>query len=50
MLKGRIGNARTYILPLQKDLDMDIVFGLPDGVNRLLFVFKCFIILYAPLA
>ena len=50
MLKERVGNARTYILPLQKDLDMDIVFGLPDGVNRLLFVFKCFIILYAPLA
>ena len=33
MLKERVGNARTYIRPLQRDLDMEAVFGLPEGVN-----------------
>ena len=33
MLKERVGNARTYIRPLQQDLHMDAVFGLPEGVN-----------------
>ena len=33
MLKERVGNARTYIRPLQRDLDMDAVCGLPEGVS-----------------
>ena len=33
MLKERVGNARTYIRPLQCDLDMDAVLGLPKGVS-----------------
>ena len=33
LLKERVGNARTYIRPLQRDLDMDIVSGLPEGVS-----------------
>ena len=33
MLKERVGNARTYIRPLQCDLDMDAVLGLPEGVS-----------------
>ena len=33
MLKERVGNARTYIRPLQRDLDMEAVFGLPEGIN-----------------
>ena len=32
VLKERVGNARTYIRPLQCDLDMAAVFGLPEGV------------------
>ena len=31
-----VGSARTYIRPLQRDLDMDAVLGLPEGVNLLL--------------
>ena len=33
VLKERVGNARTYIRPLQCDLNMDTVFGLPKGVS-----------------
>ena len=33
MLKERVGNARTYIRPLQRDLDMEPVVGLPEGVS-----------------
>ena len=33
MLKTRVGNARTYIRPLQKDLDMSAVLDLPGGVS-----------------
>ena len=33
MLKGRVGNARTYIRPLQRDLDMSVVTDLPGGVS-----------------
>ncbi len=32
ILKERVGNARMYIRPLQKDLDMDSVYGLLEGV------------------
>ena len=32
VLKERVGNARTYIHPLQNDLVMDDVFSLPEGV------------------
>ena len=37
MLKERVGNARTYIRPLQRDLDLEIVFGLPEGVSGSVF-------------
>ena len=33
MLKSRVGNARTYIQPLQRDLDMSVVADLPGGVS-----------------
>ena len=36
ILKERVVSARTYIRPLQRDLDMDAVLGLPEGVNLLL--------------
>lgn len=39
LLKERVGNARTYIRPLQKDLDLDEVMALPTGVSYLLFSF-----------
>ena len=32
LLKERVGNAKTYIVPLQKDLDMTSVQELPSGV------------------
>ncbi len=32
-LKTRVGNSRTYIKPLQKDLDMSAIFDLPGGVS-----------------
>ena len=32
-LKQRVGSARTYIRPLQKDLDISAIFNLPDGVS-----------------
>ena len=32
-LKHRVGNARTYIRPLQKDLDLSVIFDIPDGVS-----------------
>ena len=32
LLKERVGNSRTYIRTLQRDLDMSIVFDLPEGV------------------
>ena len=31
-LKERVGNARTYIRPLQRDLDLSGVIDLPEGV------------------
>ena len=31
-LKQRVGNAKTYIRPLQKDLDLSAVIDLPEGV------------------
>ncbi len=37
-LKQRVGNAKTYICPLQKDMDLSIVFNLPDGVCLICFV------------
>lgn len=40
MLKERVGNARTYIRPLQCDLDMDAVLGLPEGVSS---VCRCYL-------
>ena len=33
LLKSRVGNARTYIRPLQRDLDLSAVFELPGGVS-----------------
>lgn len=33
MLKERVGTARTYIRPLQRDLDLSEVFQLPKGVR-----------------
>ena len=33
VLKARVGNARTYIVPLQKDLDLTPVVELPGGVS-----------------
>lgn len=33
MLKSRVGNARTYICPLQRDLDLSPIFDLPSGVR-----------------
>ncbi len=32
-LKERVGNSRTYVRPLQKDIEMDQVFTIPDGVS-----------------
>ncbi len=32
ILRDRVGNARTYILPLQKDLDLTAIVKLPAGV------------------
>ena len=32
MLKERVGTTRTYIRPVQKDLDISVVFELPEGV------------------
>ena len=34
MLKSRVGNSRTYIRPIQKDLDLSAVFNLPKGVRH----------------
>jgi len=33
VLKSRVGNARTYIVPLQKDLDLTPIVDLPGGVS-----------------
>ena len=33
MLKSRVGNARTYIKPLQKSLDLSPICDLPSGVS-----------------
>lgn len=32
MFKERVGTSRTYIRPVQKDLDISVVFDLPEGV------------------
>ena len=34
LLKSRVGNARTYIRPIQRDLDLSIIFNLPKGVRH----------------
>ena len=34
-LQQRVGNARTYIRPLHKDLDLTAIFNLPDGVSMI---------------
>lgn len=39
-LKERVGNARTYIRPLQRDLDLSEVVHLPEGVCTSLYWFK----------
>ncbi len=46
VLKERVGNARTYILPLQRDLDMDVVLGLPEGVSSARFHVPYIIYIY----
>ena len=33
MLKERAGKSRTYIRPIQRDLDMEAIFDLPEGVR-----------------
>ena len=33
MLKQRVGNARTYIRPVQRDLNLTPVVNLPDAVS-----------------
>ena len=33
LLKERVGNSRTYVLPLQKDLGLDDIIALPQGVR-----------------
>ena len=33
LLKQRVGTSRTYIRPFQKDLDMSLIFHLPEGVR-----------------
>ena len=38
MLKSRVGSARTYIKPIQKDLPLASVVALPDGVSMCTFV------------
>ncbi len=40
-LKQRVGNAKTYIRPLQKDLDLSVIFDLPDGVSEFYYVQVC---------
>lgn len=44
MLKERVANARTYIKPIQQDLDLSIVYDLPGGVS--LKIVKVIIIIY----
>ena len=36
ILRDRVGNSRTYIIPLQRDLDMSPVCQLPDGVSEVI--------------
>ena len=36
MLKNRVGNARTYIRPLQRDLDLTPIVHLPGGVSYII--------------
>ena len=33
ILKSRVGNARTYIRPIQRDLDLSFIADLPQGVS-----------------
>ena len=33
ILKSRVGNARTYIRPIQRDLDLSFTADLPTGVS-----------------
>ena len=40
MLKERVGLARTYIRPLQRDLEISAVFQLPKGVNISIYCVK----------
>ena len=39
LLKSHVGNARTYIRPIQRDLDLSIVFNLPQGVRHVCSLF-----------
>ena len=39
LLKSRVGNARTYIRPIQNDLDLSIIFNLPKGVRFIQYLF-----------
>ena len=36
VLKSRVGNARTYIVPLQRDLDLTPIVDLPSGVSTII--------------
>ena len=36
-LKERVGSARTYIRPVQKDLDLEPITSLPQGVSLVVF-------------
>lgn len=51
-LKERMGTARTYIRPLQRDLDLSEVVDLPDGVKffLLLNIFLSLLSLYNSLS
>ena len=48
MLKSRVGNSRTYIRPIQRNLDLIPIMELPGGVWMIIFVLittiSCFII------
>ena len=39
LLKQCVGNARTYIHPIQRDLDLTPIEGAPDGVSKLISLF-----------
>ena len=39
MSKERVGMGRTYICPIQRDLDLSAIFELPAGVRSILLLF-----------